>query len=64
MSIMNKCKNFLAPDKCDARIIENFERNLEPRENPSAVKATPVGPLDYEKADIICSECQNFENRK
>jgi len=61
---MNKCKNFLSPDKCDAIIIENFERNLEPKENHNTVKANLVGPLDYEKADMICFECQNFEKRK
>ena len=64
MAIMNKCKNFLVPDKCDDRIIEGVETKLETREIHSDIKATPVGPLIYEKTDMICSECQNFEKRK
>ena len=61
MAIMNKCKNFLAPDKCDDRIIGDFEKNLEAKDTHDNIKVSIGSPLDYKKADMICSECQNFK---
>ena len=56
MSTINQCKNFLITGQCDEWIIEKFQLKEFKGE-----KIDYLTTADYEKADEICSKCQNFE---
>ena len=58
-NILLSCENFLADNKCNPWVIDNFEfKEIRPGQE------TPCCMGDLVEADKICAKCANFMNKK
>jgi hypothetical protein len=60
------CANLLKEEKCNGWIISNIDSKFTVYElgDPPLNHGVLIGPLDTEKANSICSQCDNYVIKK